>query len=119
MRWQRLHSLWHAWLRAEHPQQRISPWRLRDSGSVLLVCILVALVASWPWLVEPNLKIGMPAPFTARAPKPARVLDSSALEQRRQQMLPRTTVQVVDEQANQEMFGQLEANLKQLEQLAD
>jgi hypothetical protein len=119
MRWQRLHSLWQAWLRAEHPQQRISPWRLRDSASVLLVCILVALVASWPWLVEPNLKIGMPAPFTARAPKPAMVLDSSALEQRRQQMLPRTTVQVVDEQANQAMFRQLEANLKQLEQLAD
>ncbi|KMM16528.1 HDIG domain-containing metalloprotein [Synechococcus sp. GFB01] len=119
MRWQRLHSLWHAWLRAEQPQQRITPWRLRDSGAVLLVCILVALVASWPWLVEPNLTIGMPAPFTARAPKPARVLDSSALEQRRQQMLPRTTVQVVDEQANQAMFRQLEANLKQLEQLAE
>jgi hypothetical protein len=119
MRWQRLHFLWHAWLRAEQPQQRITPWRLRDSGSVLLVCILVALVASWPWLVEPNLSIGMPAPFTARAPKAARVLDSSALEQRRQQMLPRTTVQVVDEQANQAMFRQLEANLKQLEQLAD
>jgi len=91
---------------------------LRDSGAVLLVCVLVALVASWPWLVDPNLKVGMPAPFTVRAPKSARVVDSSALEQRREQMLPRTTVQVVDETTNQQLFERLEANLKLLEQLA-
>jgi putative nucleotidyltransferase with HDIG domain len=118
MRWWRLQSLWRGWLRAEQPRQRPAPWLVRDSGAVLLVCALVALVASWPWLVEPNLRVGMPAPFTVRAPKSARVVDSSALELRREQMLPRTTVQVVDDKANQELFEQLEANLKPLEQLA-
>ena len=118
MQWRRLQSLWRGWLRAEQPRQRPGTWLVRDSGAVLLVCMLVALVASWPWLMEPNLRAGMPAPFTVRAPKSARVMDSSALEQRREQMLPRTTVQVVDEQANQELFERLEANLKQLERLA-
>lgn len=118
MQWRRLQSLWRGWLRAEQPRQRPGTWLVRDSGAVLVVCMLVALVASWPWLMEPNLRAGMPAPFTVRAPKSARVMDSSALEQRREQMLPRTTVQVVDEQANQELFERLEANLKQLERLA-
>ncbi|MEY3464172.1 MAG: hypothetical protein RLZZ468_1950 [Cyanobacteriota bacterium] len=118
MRRRRLQSLWRGWLRAEQPRQKPGPWLLRDSASVLLVCVLVALVASWPLLVEPNLRVGMAAPFTVRAPKSARVVDSSALEQRRQQMLPRTSVQVVDERANQVVFARLETQLKQLERLA-
>jgi putative nucleotidyltransferase with HDIG domain len=118
MRWRRLQSLWRGWLRAEQPRQRPGQWLLRDSGAVLLVCLLVALVASWPLLGEPNLKVGMAAPFTVRAPKSARVVDSSALEQRREQMLPRITVQVVDEQANRALFDQLETNLQQVELLA-
>lgn len=80
MRWQRLLTLWRAWLRADQPRQRPGPWRRRDSFTVLLVCTLVAVMASWPLLVQPSLQAGMPAPFTVRAPRSARVVDSSALE---------------------------------------
>jgi putative nucleotidyltransferase with HDIG domain len=59
----------------------------------------------------------MPAPFTARAPKAARVVDSTALEERRLQLLPRTAVQVVDQQASQELQRRLDASLAQLQQL--
>ena len=79
---------------------------------MLLVCALVALVASWPWLVEPSLRPGMAAPFTLRAPNAARVLDSDALEQRRQALVPRTTVQVVDGQTTRLLSQKLEQGLK-------
>jgi putative nucleotidyltransferase with HDIG domain len=114
-----LQSLWRKLLRLERPRQPPSIWRSRDTASVLLVCALVALVASWPWLVEPNLRPGMTAPFTARAPKAARVVDSTALEERRQEMVPRTTVQVVDQQSNQLLQQQLEQGLKAVEQQAN
>jgi membrane-associated HD superfamily phosphohydrolase len=85
---------------------------------VLLACVLVALVSSWPWLVEPSLRPGIPAPFTARAPKAARVVDSDALEQRRSQLGPRTHVQVVDPRLNQELQQRLERQLREINQIA-
>ena len=115
----RLRSLWRQLLRLERPRQAPAPWRSRDTASVLLVCALVAVMASWPWLVEPNLRPGMAAPFTARAPKAARVVDSTALEARRQEMVPRTTVQVVDAQANRQLQAQLEQALRAVEQQAN
>ncbi len=111
----RLRSLWRQLLRLERPRQSPAIWRSRDTASVLLVCALVALVSSWPWLVEPNLRPGMAAPFTLRAPKAARVLDSDALDQRRQELVPRTTVQVVDEQTNRLLSDKLEQGLKAVE----
>jgi len=115
MVWRWLRSLWRQLLRLERPRQSPGVWRARDSASVLLVCALVALVASWPWLVEPSLRPGMAAPFTARAPKAARVVDSTALEERRQEMVPRTTVQVVDGQANRQLGLELEKGLRAVE----
>jgi putative nucleotidyltransferase with HDIG domain len=115
MVWRWLRSLWRQLLRLERPRQSPGVWRARDTSSVLLVCALVALVASWPWLVEPSLRPGMAAPFTARAPKAARVVDSTALEERRQEMVPRTTVQVVDEQANRLLGQELEKGLRAVE----
>jgi putative nucleotidyltransferase with HDIG domain len=115
MVWRWLRSLWRQLLRLERPRQSPGVWRPRDSASVLLVCALVALVASWPWLVEPSLRPGMAAPFTARAPKAARVVDSTALEERRQEMVPRTTVQVVDGQANRQLGLELEKGLRAVE----
>ena len=111
----RLRSLWRQLLRLERPRQSPGFWRARDTASVLLVCALVALVASWPWLVEPSLRPGMAAPFTARAPKAARVVDSTALEERRREMVPRTTVQVVDEQVNRQLGQELEKGLLAVE----
>jgi putative nucleotidyltransferase with HDIG domain len=106
-------------LRSERPKQQPALWRSRDTAAVLLLCAVVAMLSSWPWLVEPSLQAGMPAPFTARAPKAARVIDSTALDDRRDQMLHRTTVQVVDPQASKSLMGALEAKLLAVEQQAD
>ena len=113
-----LRSLWRQLLRTERPRHRPALWRNRDIAAVLLLCTVVSLMASWPWLVEPNLKAGMPAPFTARAPKAARVIDSTALEERREQMLHRTTVQVVDQQLSSGLMRELEGKLQTVAQLA-
>ncbi len=115
MRWPQLRTLWRRLLRAERPLQSPAWWRGQDAAAVLLVCLLVAVVSSWPWLVEPNLRAGMVAPFTVRAPQAARVVDSVALEQRREQMLPRTTVQVVDEAASSLLRERLAESLQAME----
>ncbi|MFZ9270062.1 MAG: HDIG domain-containing metalloprotein [Prochlorococcaceae cyanobacterium] len=116
MRWRQLNVLWRQLLRLERPRQQPALWRPRDTLAVLLVCVLVAVLASWPLLVEPSIRPGMPAPFTARAPKAATVVDSTALEERRLQLLPRTTVQVVDQRATRVLQQRLERSLAQLEQ---
>jgi putative nucleotidyltransferase with HDIG domain len=108
----RIRRLWRQLLRLERPRQALVAWRSAGSALVLLLCLLVALLFSWPWLVEPNLRPGMPAPFTARAPADATVIDSTALEQRRSQMLPRSQIQVVDPQANEALEDQLEQRLQ-------
>ena len=115
----RFRSLWRQLLRSERPKQQPALWRSRDVAAVLLLCALVAMLSSWPWLVEPSLQAGMPAPFTARAPKAARVIDTTALDDRREQMLHRTTVQVVDPLASKSLMGALEAKLLAVEQQAD
>ncbi|MBM5799331.1 MAG: HDIG domain-containing protein [Cyanobacteria bacterium K_DeepCast_35m_m2_023] len=123
MRWRqpqaRLKALWRALLRLQRPQQSPAVWRGRDTVSVAMVCVLVALLASWPLLVEPSIRAGMPAPFTARAPKAATVVDSTALEERRLQLLPRTTVQIVDQRASLAIQRRLDTSLSQLHDRVD
>ena len=114
----RLRTLWRRALRLERPRTTPPAWRAGGTAAVLMGCLLAGLLASWPWLVEPSLQPGMPSPFTARAPKNARVVDSSALERRRRELLPRTTVLVVDPQASQALQQQLETSLRKIEQLA-
>ena len=114
----RLRSLWRRALRLERPRTTPPAWRPGGTAGVVITCLLVGLLASWPWLVEPNLQPGMAAPFTARAPKNARVVDSSALERRRRELLPRTTVLVVEKQASQALQQQLDDSLSKIEQLA-
>ena len=83
-----------------------------------MVCIAVAMVSSWPWLVEPDLRPGIPAPFDQIAPKAARVVDSEALDQRRSSLMPNTFVQVVDEQQSNLLKLRLERHLAELERVA-
>jgi len=116
MRWRQPKVLWRQLLRLERPRQQPALWRPRDTVSVLLVCALVAVLASWPLLIEPSIRAGMPAPFTAKAPKAATVVDSTALEERRLQLLPRTTVQVVDQRASRVLQQRLDASLAQVQQ---
>jgi putative nucleotidyltransferase with HDIG domain len=110
--------VWRLW-RQERPRQAVATWRRRDTTPVLVGCLLVALVSSWPWLVEPSLRPGVPAPFTVRAPKAATVVDSDALEQRRSQLGPRTHVQVVDPRINRELEQRLNRQLQAIQRLAN
>jgi cyclic-di-AMP phosphodiesterase PgpH len=110
-----LKRLWRQLLRLERPRQALVPWHGPGLGTVILACLLVALLSSWPWLVEPSLRPGRLAPFTVHAPRNATVMDSAALEQRRSQMVPRTQVQVVDDHATQQLQSQLDRQLLALQ----
>ena len=114
----RLRRLWHSWLRNESPRRPVLRWLGVQKAGLLAVCLLVAMASSWPWLAEPNLRPGVPAPFDATAPKDALVVDSEALEQRRSSLVPRTFVQVIDRQESQRLRERLERQLKELQRVA-
>ena len=109
--------LWRWVSRLERPRQAVVRWNSIGVTAVVLAAVLVALVTSWPWLLRPNLSPGVPAPFSARAPREARVIDSAALEQRRSVMGARSQVQVVDEKASRALQDELDGLLKELQQL--
>ena len=108
--------LWRWVSRLERPRQAVVRWNSIGVTAVVLAAVLVAVVTSWPWLLRPNLSPGVPAPFSARAPREARVIDSAALEQRRSVMGARSQVQVVDETASRALQDALDRLLKQLQQ---
>ena len=111
---QGLKRLWRHLLRLERPRQALVRWRTGGLAAVLFMGLVVAVVSSWPWLVEPSLRPGVAAPFTVQAPRDSRVIDSAALERRRSQMVPRTQMQVVDPQANRILQEDLERRLSQV-----
>jgi putative nucleotidyltransferase with HDIG domain len=115
--WRQVRVLWRRLLRLERPRQALVVWRPAAASGVALCCLLVALLSSWPWLVEPSLRPGVPAPFTLRAPRDATVVNSVALEQRRSQAGPRAQVQVVDERLSLQLQAQLDRRLEQLVQM--
>ncbi|MFM9089187.1 MAG: hypothetical protein ACKOPT_13830 [Cyanobium sp.] len=107
--------LWRWLLRLERPRQAIVPWSPLGLTSVVLATLLVALVSSWPWLFQPSLRPGVASPFSVRAPRPARVIDSAALEQRRNLLGARSQVQVVDESASRTLQDELDRLLNELQ----
>ncbi|MEB3242476.1 MAG: HDIG domain-containing protein [Cyanobacteriota bacterium] len=109
-------KLWRWLLRLERPRQALVPWSPLGVTSVVLATCLVALVSSWPWLLRPSLSPGVPSPFSVRAPREARVIDSAALEQRRNVMGARAQVQVVDETASRQLQDGLDRLLKELQE---
>jgi putative nucleotidyltransferase with HDIG domain len=111
---QRIRLYWRQLLRLERPRQALVRWRAGGLAALLLACLTVALVSSWPWLVEPSPRIGMASPFTVLAPKDARVMDNTALEARRARMLPRTRVQVVDQRLSLILASRLDGLLEEL-----
>ena len=89
-------------------------WTLRDGLVVLLACLGVGLISAWPWLVQPSLRPGLPAPFEIRAPQDASVVDSEALDQRRSQLGPRIQVQITDQNATATLERRLKRVLAEL-----
>ena len=73
---------------------------------------------SLPWLLKPDLQPGSLAPFDAVAPKAALVQDSTALEQRRSNLLARSVVQVIDRQQTLELKQRLERQLGELQRVS-
>ncbi len=114
----RLKNIWRRLLRQERPCQALCSWGRLDWAAILLACALVAVISSWPWLVEPSLRPGIAAPISVSAPEDATVINSEALEQRRSQLGTRTHVQVVDLEANQMLQERLERQLQELDQVS-
>jgi len=110
----RLGQAWRRWLRHERPSRLAVRWTLRDGLVVVLACLGVGLVSAWPWLVEPSLRPGLPAPFEIRAPRDASVVDSEALAQRRSQLGPRIQVQITDKDATAKLESRLKRMLAEL-----
>ena len=59
------------------------------------------------------------ATFDAIAPKDAQVIDSAALKQKRSDLIPRTSVQVIDEEASEKLLKEIKGKLIELELLAE
>ena len=112
----RLGLIWRQLLRWERPGQALVRWRSNALVCVVTACLLVGTISTSPLLMESSLQVGGPSPFTLRAPKDALVVDSAELELRRSQNLPRTQVQVVDDQINRQLRHQLERRLQQVRQ---
>ena len=110
----RLGQAWRQWLRHERPSRLAVRWTLRDGLIVLLACLGVGLISAWPWLVQPSLRPGLPAPFEIRAPHDASVVDSEALAQRRSQLGPRIQVQITDQNATAKLERRLKRMLAEL-----
>ena len=118
-RWQgtirrRLQRRWRHWLRHEHPRRLSVRWNARDGLLVMLACLSVGVISAWPWLVQPSLRPGVPAPFEIRAPQDASVVDSEALAQRRSQLGPRIQVQITDKDATRQLQQRLKRLLNEL-----
>jgi hypothetical protein len=113
MKWagRRLRLLWRRLLRLERPRQAIVAWSQSGTALVLVACLLVALLSSWPWLVEPSVRVGEIARDTYVAPRDASVWDSSAFEERRRRMLIRSQLQVVDEAGSRRLEDDLSRRL--------
>ncbi len=105
-------------MRSESPRRQVFCWSAPYKTTVLLICLSVAIVSSWNWLVEPDLQPGVLAPFDAIAPKDALVEDSGALKQKRSDLVPRTLVQVVDKQESLFLKQKLDRQLGELELVA-
>ena len=114
---QRARSLWRRWLRHQAPAGKLLSWKVLHLVGLLLLCVAVSATASLPWLLKPDLQPGALAPFDAVAPKDALVRDTTALDQRRSNLLARSVVQVIDPEQTQMLLKRLNSQLAELHQL--
>ena len=114
---QRARSLWRRWLRHQAPAGKLLSWKVLHLVGLLLLCVAVSATASLPWLLKPDLQPGALAPFDAVAPKDALVRDTTALDQRRSNLVARSVVQVIDPEQTQMLLQRLDSQLAELHQL--
>ncbi|MGB1416120.1 MAG: HDIG domain-containing metalloprotein [Synechococcus sp.] len=112
-----MRSLWRRWLRHQAPSGQLLGWTPLQRIGLVLLCIAVSAIASLPWLLKPDLQPGALAPFDAYAPKDALVRDTTALEQRRSNLVARSVVQVIDPEQTAMLLKRLDSQLAELHQL--
>ncbi|ABX09052.1 Predicted membrane-associated HD superfamily hydrolase [Prochlorococcus marinus str. MIT 9211] len=105
-------------LNSQSPRRVIVPWALADRTGLLMVCLVIAIISSYKLLDVPDLKPGDIAPFNATAPKTAFVIDTAALQQQRKDLIPRTSVQVIDKGESQKIQEELIKQLGYLEKVS-
>ncbi|AAQ00176.1 hypothetical protein EV11_1267 [Prochlorococcus sp. SS52] len=113
-----LKSIWRNWLISQSPRRTLVQWSIADRTALLMVCLLIAIISSYKLLAVPDLKPSDLATFDAIAPDNAQVIDSAALQQKRSDLIPRTSVQVIDTKASQKLKETLIDQLYELEQVA-
>ena len=95
------------------------PWSIANKTTLLIICLLIAIISSYKLLAVPDLKPGDLSTFDAIAPKDAQVIDSAALQQKRSDLIPRTSVQIIDQNQSLKLKQELIEQLKELELVAE
>ena len=95
------------------------PWSIANKTTLLIICLLIAIISSYTLLAVPDLKPGDLSTFDAIAPKDAQVIDSAALQQKRSDLIPRTSVQIIDQSQSLKLKQELIEQLKELELVAE
>ncbi len=113
----RLNSLWRTWLRSESPRRWVLPWSTPNKGGIILLCLLVAITSSWQYLIEPELKVGLQAPYEAIAPGNALIEDTKAINQKKSNLAQKTFIQVIDQKENENLKNNLSKKLNNINTL--
>ncbi|KGG15457.1 MULTISPECIES: HDIG domain-containing metalloprotein [unclassified Prochlorococcus] len=113
-----LKSIWRNWFVSQSPSRSLRQWSLGEKSLIVILAVLIAIVSSYKLLAVPDLKPGDLSTFEARAPKNANVIDSAALIQKKSDLLPSTSVQVIDKKASGKIKDQIIIQLNDLELLA-
>ena len=95
------------------------PWSIANKTTLLIICLLIAIISSYKLLAVPDLKPGDLSTFDAIAPKDAQVIDSAALQQKRSDLIPRTSIQIIDQSQTLKLKQELIEQLKELELVAE
>ncbi len=111
--------LWRIWVRNESPTRPLMKWSGTKKAGLILTSVLVALISSWQWLGQPDVRPGTPAHFDSFAPIDAVVEDSEALQQKRSDLVSRTFVQVIDDVQSSVLKKKLNQHFIELDLVAE
>ena len=114
-----LKSIWRNWLTSQSPIRALIPWSSANKTALLTICLLISIVSSYELLAVPDLKPGDLSTFDAIAPRDAQVKDSAALQQKKSDLIPRTSVQIIDQRQSQKLKQELIEQLLELELVAE
>ncbi len=113
-----LKNVWRGWRDSQSPRRLAMEWSLTNKAALLIISLLIAVLSSYKLLAVPDLKPKDLAPFDFIAPESALVTDTAELQQKRSDLIPRTSVQVIDEDESEKLLNQIKEQLGYLEQVA-